>query len=781
MVVELNSFIGIKKVGTKGTSLIDLNRYGFKVPKSIALDTDEYKKIIKQINDSINVLIKKLTFDNIDEISDKIFKLFDQVIVDSKTLKQITNLIDEESIIRISLDNNFEYSFAGIFKVQDNVTKNNIADSIIKSYRSIFSYNSLYYMLKNKIDYKELEVALIIQKKLSSVFVGNCLTLNPVTLNDHELVININQNKENEQYYYDWQNDNFIFEDKYNLIKKQCLNQIIASVKKIQSHFEYPIEIEFALVNNELFFLQVKKIYNILYDNKTSLWNKQATNLKKLVADLHTFNYDEVIIDINKDFKINTRTENSLILFNTIYTNLLNINKVMTKLGSQNYAFNLYNKKTKNFFIKLNCCRKYKSLTNNFLLNFEDFHHKFNSSYINYCHLMTKTNPTTIEKEWLKLIFKDFSDVYKTITKLKLLNFIGKNLIYNELHQYISFEDFEILLDVGVKNKKEQNKLLLQKLVQKIKKDDDSYHYWFSTSVRKILQDYEKEVTEFYHPEFRDYINNYGYLSFHSIDITEPFYVEDVEEVIYYVKKLLASDIKLKEDSPKQKLVWKQLNKKLSSKKLDKLKEKIFFWHQLIIKQTILEDDYLKYLFLIKRYTKMLANSYLKKKIISEENDIWYLSIYDIYNFIDGEIDSDALTELINKNKIYYKAYYCFDSPNLIGHQEEEKLKVSYKGIGLSNKIVKGQIRMIKNLDELNTLTEKDILVTKTLSVSLLFKLPPLKGIIISNNYLDKNVQTLLREFNIPCLLLSNCSQKLKDKMKVKMDTSLGIVETIKR
>ena len=46
MIVELNGFVCHGNVGTKAKSLIDLNRNGFKVPSSIALDTDEYFEII---------------------------------------------------------------------------------------------------------------------------------------------------------------------------------------------------------------------------------------------------------------------------------------------------------------------------------------------------------------------------------------------------------------------------------------------------------------------------------------------------------------------------------------------------------------------------------------------------------------------------------------------------------------------------------------------------------------------------------------------------------------
>ena len=170
----------------------------------------------------------------------------------------------------------------------------------------------------------------------------------------------------------------------------------------------------------------------------------------------------------------------------------------------------------------------------------------------------------------------------------------------------------------------------------------------------------------------------------------------------------------------------------------------------------------LKYHFLIKRYTKALAKLYLNKKIIDNENDIWYIDINYLYSYIDGDIDPLIIKENIKTNKTYYNSYRNYNNISYLGTRHNKE-KYDLLGEGYSGTVFKGIVRKIKNLKELETLTKDDILVTKTLNDNLLFHLPEVSGIIVSDNYLSSNVKTILREMNIPCFMLDNCSKKLNN------------------
>ena len=92
MVVELNSFMGAKNIGAKARFLVDANRFGYKTPRSIAIDTNEYLVAIRPIKDKIDTLMQRLSIDNIVTISKEINTLFDQVTLSEEASEKIISL-----------------------------------------------------------------------------------------------------------------------------------------------------------------------------------------------------------------------------------------------------------------------------------------------------------------------------------------------------------------------------------------------------------------------------------------------------------------------------------------------------------------------------------------------------------------------------------------------------------------------------------------------------------------------------------------------------------------
>ena len=146
MIVELNGFICQGNIGSKARSLVDLNRYGYKVPTSIALDTNEYLHATKKVKEKINLLLNKVTFNNIEMISKQIKMLLEQIKINETMIIEIQKTMQDEEyyLLRCSVDGVDEnYSYAGLFPTIMGINKDNLASSIIECYKSLFSYNSL--------------------------------------------------------------------------------------------------------------------------------------------------------------------------------------------------------------------------------------------------------------------------------------------------------------------------------------------------------------------------------------------------------------------------------------------------------------------------------------------------------------------------------------------------------------------------------------------------------------------------------------------------------------
>lgn len=793
MIVELNGFICQGNIGSKARSLVDLNRYGYKVPTSIALDTTEYLQVTKNVKDKINLLLTKVNFDNIEMISKQIKVLLDKIQINETTIIEIQRIMqqDERYLLRCSVDGVDEnYSYAGIFPTIMGINKDNLSDNIIECYKSLFSYNSLYYMLKNNIDYSHIAMAIIIQKEIRTSILGYVQTMNPITLNTSELSIEIIENKKHEKCCYDYMQDKFIYEEPYKLLSHKQMLETIDLVKSIQSNLGYPAIIELAYTKNDIYVLQTRELTSILYENQNNILKKQNISPKRFMWSLVSNTYDEVITNFYDDLKLNISSPISPLLFNHCYYNVLNISQIVDQYI--NYDDNYFdsnlaimgniprrNNLTMKFHRFQNVSKKDKKI-NELIEQSESVRKEYQHKYHDYCHKMSKISAKEIESFWLNLVFSDYKELFTYYLNLQIWSFIEKNTLYVLLKDTLPLTEFNELINLQEETINYKINREFNDLVKHIKDDEKAYQYWFSSSTLKILKHYDEQVSNYYHKEFRHFIDSYGYLSYFDMDLSESFYVEDVEDVIRDLKKRLANFTEIESNNDIRVTIDNKLKNNLKEKKYEKYSVLINRLQTLLVYLSEIQDYLYRFNFIVKRYTKMLAKTYLNKKVIECESDIWHLDINTIYDYTEGEISSEAIKTIIDRNKLYYNSYRNFTDIDFMGEIPEILNTYDYEGVGYSTKIIEGRVRVIKSLQELDTLTNNDILVTKTINNNLLFHLPRIKGIIISNANLMWSVKDTIRELKIPCVLLENCSKKLKDNTNIRIDGLSGKIQILK-
>ena len=792
MIVELNGFVCHGNIGSKARSLVDLHRNGFKVPTSIALDTKEYFNVIKNIKSKINALLNRLNFDNIEIISKQIKMLFENVAFDDNIKDELLKVLhDDRYILRCSVDGVDEsFSYAGLFPKKMGITKDNIFENIIDCYISLFSYNSLCYMLKNEIDYSNISTAIIIQREIKTNILGYVSVINPVTLDSNEMTIILNRDNENEIIYYNKNESKIINKLSCKILGEDRINETIELSKKIQSNLGYPIEIELAYSKNHIYVIQTKEIHGMLYENKDEIWKKKTMSSKEFMYSLVATSYNNVINSFCTDLDISISNNNVVQIFDGCYYNINCISNLIDKLYyfDQEY-FNNYFKlefgiKKNNSIFKRVKRFKYRNYLDNritfFENNIEQLKEEYHIKYNKYCNEMGIVNANNIEDKWTKLVFEDYNILYEKYLELKLLVLFEKNRLFKKLKQYITVKEFDELIIIKEKTSNYKILEIYNGLINKIKNDEDSYKYWFSSSTLKILKDFNENKKEYCHSDFKHFIDNYGYLSFFKFDLSESFYVEDVEDVIRDIKKQLANSHAVDDNEEDRKNILKKISDSMISKGYNKSLLKIKRLQKLLIELFELKNYVLKFNFIVKRYSKMLSKLYYKRKILNSESDIWFLDIDSIYSYIEGDIDGELLSKKMSNNKLKYNSYRNYSSENTIGYYHENFGKYDFKGIGLTTDIVVGRVRMIKSLKDLDSLENTDIFVTKTINNNLLFLLPRIRGIIISDNYISNSTKTILRELKIPCIILENSSKKLVDNVWIKMDGFNGYIKKMK-
>ena len=96
-----------------------------------------------------------------------------------------------------------------------------------------------------------------------------------------------------------------------------------------------------------------------------------------------------------------------------------------------------------------------------------------------------------------------------------------------------------------------------------------------------------------------------------------------------------------------------------------------------------LKDISIRFYSLVRIYTMKLAKVYYEKGIIEDLDDIWYLKIDDLFEFIENKKDEFKLREIIKRNKNYYTSFRNFKSENEIGavfKKENVKIRNNTEG-----------------------------------------------------------------------------------------------------
>jgi len=303
-------------LGGKGSNLIKLNKMKLKVPPGFIINTNCFKKFIKESKyyDQLSKLLEKtLNPKEILHHSAKITKLILESKIPKKIIESIEGAFDNldkgkdtdlSFAVRSSatIEDSSKFSFAGQAESYlYNLTFHDLLQSLKNCWASLFSPRAILYMLHMKklgvnFSLKNIHMAVIVQKMVNSNISGVLFTSNVVNNDSNQMLINSTWGLGNTIA------DNLIIPDSIILKKNkfEVLKRIIGKKKKksiknpdgahtvmvenfpksrkicslndnqlrqlhnlglkIEKEFNFPQDIEWAIENDELFVLQSRSI-----------------------------------------------------------------------------------------------------------------------------------------------------------------------------------------------------------------------------------------------------------------------------------------------------------------------------------------------------------------------------------------------------------------------------------------------------------------------------------------------------------------------------------------
>ena len=814
MIVDLKDKKNTNKVGNKAKFLIEMKDTGFRVPDGFVVDSDTYEKEIinNNIVQEIVSNLRKLNKDNISEISKEIVSLFDSFDFSEKTKKEILEKVKDNTLYAVRSSGTKEdledHSFAGQYDTFLNVKKRSIIKRIIDCYKSMFSEVILSYLVNNNIATNELKMSVIIQEMVPSEYSGICFTVDPVSGNDKTMLVEIGeglgenivsgQNKP-EQYYYNWFEETCNIDKDNKYINKNILRKIGQEFYKIMQYFGYPCDIEFAIAKNKLYILQARKITKLEYQGYNYIWTTadfkdggvSASVCTPYMWSLYEYIWEYTLKKFIVDSKILKERELPSKLgemfYGRCYWNLSAVKKAMSKVvGYKERDFdNEYGitptyegdgETTGISIISIIDIIRMALAQSKIVKERENSKFKLKNDliikYYYYKGMYDTNSILDIKKSWKELTHDDYLFSESTYFWQIFINTIHQSLNKDNLLKYITEADYLSLIS----NMNDISHLLpfydMWDVSRIIRNDKKAFNYWKNRKITEIENDIKYNRDGIF-DEVKKIINKYGYHSDKELDVTYPCYYEDIKPIVTNIKDLVKLDESYSpyEDKEKGKKLFnkklKSIKKKIGEGNYQNLEKKIIKIRDMLWWREEFRDISTRFYYLIRIYTIELAKKLVEENVLNNIEDVWFLKVSNIWDYLDNKLDEEDLQLIIDRNKKYYNAYRNYISENEIGSvfsNDTEKIKSNMRGLGANNGIVTATARVINSFDEIDRLQEGDILVTKFTDTGWTPKFAILSGIVTEYGGVLCHAAIVSREYGIPAIVsATDIMKEIKD------------------
>ncbi|NLG02624.1 MAG: phosphoenolpyruvate synthase [Clostridia bacterium] len=826
---EINEF---SKIGNKAASLIQMKRKQINIPDGFILDSDTYQQIIADngIEQDIQEALRQIKKDNVRAISEKIIALFDRIRLSDEIIHEIKLNTREDLRYAVRSSGTKEdlanYSFAGQYETFLNVSPDELQGQIIKCYQSMFSEVILNYLLNHRIDFTDLKMSVIIQEMVPSEYSGICFTINPMSGNDKEMLIEVGEGLgENivngkvapEQYFYNWYQQEYRYDGTNHFLDKNMLKQMTAVFLKIQLLFGYPCDIEFAIYQNQLYILQARKITKIKYQGFQDMWSTadfkdggvSATICTPYMWSLYEYIWEFTLRKFILDSDILSEKDMNQKLGDMFYArcywNMSVVKKAMSQVvGYKEREFDSEYGIKINYegdgettkvslqsvahIIRMALAQKniLKTRDQNAQLYKEDLLKKYES----YLHDYECGQIKPIEEVWRKLTQKDYLQSESTYFWQIFINTIHQSLYKDGLLKYVSESDYLTLLG-SIEN---ISHLLpfydMWSISRSIRADAKLMAEWKEKSVEELIHDVTSDKDQEILKAVRKLISDYGYHSDKELDVTYRCYYEDMTPLISTLKDMCGLDDQFSpiEDQKRGKAQYQailsSIQTKTNKRTYHKIKAKVQKMRTMLWWREEFRDISTRFYYLIRIYTLKLAEKFVQDNLIDQVEDIWFLKVRNIWDYLDGHLSDDTLRKIIERNRIYYDSFQNFMSENEIGPMDtqasddaEDFGKDVMKGLGANNGKVTGTARVIESFDEIDRLQKDDILITKFTDTGWTSKFAILSGIVTEYGGILCHAAIVSREYGIPAIVsCHDIMSKIKDGQKIMIDGTTGIV-----
>lgn len=706
-----------------------------------------------------------------------------------------SSAIDEDST---------NFSFAGIHDTFLNVKSDDVIDKIFKVYQSAFSDLAINYRKNNHLNITDIKMAVVVQEMIAADFAGVINTINPLTNNPDEIVISVvrglgedlvNGSKDGTTYIITGSNISVNGED---VLNKKLIDKLIKFTKTIIDKCDKFQDIEFAIKDNNIYFLQTRDItvykninphQRLLFIDNANIIESYYGNTSILTYTFAKDVYRDVYTCTLKAGKVRNKIMESLkpslseMIYHyngRVYYNMnswYHVSSIFPFRKSTSYMENMMGVKssTKEFkrvkmnifdmvklaFLFINKVIKIDKLSNDFIDKFNKVVMPYYGEKINLSNQELKELFNKIEND----ITKDFA--IPIINDCALMIFYGilKEKVKKN-KKIINKDDF---INCCISNNGEVescgSSTELEKIANEIKKNINILDDFKSLNVDELFNKYHHKNSLIYE-DITKYIKRFGSRVTDELKMETVTMIEDNKLIYNYLKNIVINNEVKKEEKISE---FEKIPRSL--RRISRLTKKfIKNRERLRLKRTYIYS-------VVRNIFLCYGQNLLASGRIDQIEDIFYLTKDELFNY-DGDlrtiIKERKQQELENINKPYYDRYVFYMNNQVLevkNTTNDACLSGIPSGVGV---ITKEATIMMSNKDYLK---KGNIIVTKRTDPGWISLFPLTSGLVVEHGSMLSHSFVVAREMNLPAVVgVAGATEKISSGDLITVDAVKGIV-----
>ena len=311
-----------KIAGGKGASLGELTQAGIPVPPGFVIPSNIFNEFIKSnhLIPEIDAILKTVDLESIHTVnsaSERIQKLILQVPFPTDLQTKVQAAFDKLDAKLVAVrssataEDSASAAWAGQLETYLNTSQSDLFDNIKKCWASLFTPRAIFYRFEKQLHSTDIAVAVVIQKMIQSEVSGIAFSVHPITQDDNQIIIEAGLGLGEAIVSGQITPDSYIVEKTPHIIvdkiisnqtkgifkngwqtidPSQTANQKLSDsqiielsllIQKIEKHYEFPCDIEWAYANKQFYITQSRPITTLKTKNQNS--QKQDSPLQKVL------------------------------------------------------------------------------------------------------------------------------------------------------------------------------------------------------------------------------------------------------------------------------------------------------------------------------------------------------------------------------------------------------------------------------------------------------------------------------------------------------------------